>query len=307
MSNKKLRRNEEILALHESGVSMGEIRERYGINDSTVRKAIAHTRRDRAIVAEYRAGETPENIARRRELSWRSICAILRGCGVTEKFVLTDRSMAAPERTVENARPWSEADDDRLRELWALTGVSGLPAHSAAAIGATLMRTRNSVLSRSRRIGLPNRPDMPEEAHVRRKEPEERTPGSMSRERDPEERTAALVTLPPLPSVGLAALRPDPLPALAPDREVAGLPIAPARDFWTALGWPPPVPPGPDHPSMPRHPRACRWPIGAPGRPGFRFCEAIAHGATEPYRPYCEVHRALAFVPTKFRNVPVAA
>ena len=37
-------------------------------------------------------------------------------------------------------------------------------------------------------------------------------------------------------------------------------------------------------------PRACRWPIGEPADPGFRFCSVprLSRG------PYCAVHRVLA-------------
>lgn len=36
----------------------------------------------------------------------------------------------------------------------------------------------------------------------------------------------------------------------------------------------------------------CRWPIGDPGEPGFRFCEAPAVEG----RPYCGAHSAKAYV-----------
>lgn len=36
----------------------------------------------------------------------------------------------------------------------------------------------------------------------------------------------------------------------------------------------------------------CCWPIGEPGKPDFRFCDAGAM----PGRPYCEPHCALAYV-----------
>jgi hypothetical protein len=38
--------------------------------------------------------------------------------------------------------------------------------------------------------------------------------------------------------------------------------------------------------------RTCRWPIGDPKKEDFCFC-----GATVQRRPYCEVHRALAYAP----------
>jgi GcrA cell cycle regulator len=38
--------------------------------------------------------------------------------------------------------------------------------------------------------------------------------------------------------------------------------------------------------------RSCHWPIGDPKKEDFRFCGAIVQR-----RPYCEVHRALAYAP----------
>jgi hypothetical protein len=38
--------------------------------------------------------------------------------------------------------------------------------------------------------------------------------------------------------------------------------------------------------------RSCHWPIGDPKKEDFCFC-----GATVQRRPYCEVHRALAYAP----------
>jgi DNA-binding transcriptional regulator YdaS (Cro superfamily) len=38
-------------------------------------------------------------------------------------------------------------------------------------------------------------------------------------------------------------------------------------------------------------PEACRWPCGDPGHPDFRFC-----GRPVAKRPYCEQHRAMAYV-----------
>jgi hypothetical protein len=38
---------------------------------------------------------------------------------------------------------------------------------------------------------------------------------------------------------------------------------------------------------------ACRWPIGDPQHPGFRFC-----GCPVVRRPYCERHRTMAYAPS---------
>ena len=40
-------------------------------------------------------------------------------------------------------------------------------------------------------------------------------------------------------------------------------------------------------------PGQCRWPIGDPGKAGFGFCGARCD---DPERPYCEKHRAQAYI-----------
>lgn len=60
------------------------------------------------------------------------------------------------------------------------------------------------------------------------------------------------------------------------------------------LGLPPP-------PAPARYGRVipCCWPIGEPGRPGFRFCDDLS----VPGKPYCQHHAATAYVkPTGRRD-----
>ncbi len=45
-------------------------------------------------------------------------------------------------------------------------------------------------------------------------------------------------------------------------------------------------------PAYPRGQPSCCWPIGEPGRAGFRFCESSLEGA----RPYCAAHNEVAYV-----------
>ena len=62
------------------------------------------------------------------------------------------------------------------------------------------------------------------------------------------------------------------------------VPVAPAL---------PPAPrPIPAVPSRRGFAQSCCWPLGEPGRPGFRFCDAAADWG----KPYCAEHRALAYV-----------
>jgi GcrA cell cycle regulator len=48
--------------------------------------------------------------------------------------------------------------------------------------------------------------------------------------------------------------------------------------------------------------RACCWPIGEPGQPGFRFCAAEALGG----KPYCGEHAAVAYVKPRDRREDAA-
>lgn len=58
------------------------------------------------------------------------------------------------------------------------------------------------------------------------------------------------------------------------------------------VGAAPPVLTMPRAPVPTARPRECQWPLGEPGAPGFRFCGA----ASEPSRPYCLAHCAVAYV-----------
>ncbi len=46
----------------------------------------------------------------------------------------------------------------------------------------------------------------------------------------------------------------------------------------------------------------CCWPIGEPGKPSFRFCNAPAAAS----KPYCEEHAAIAYVRVRDKREDVA-
>ncbi len=84
-----------------------------------------------------------------------------------------------------------------------------------------------------------------------------------------------------------AAQKPAPRPRVV--LPVRLMPPAPVQ----AVPAPPPAPPpGAAVPPRPGRPQPCCWPLGEPGRSGFRFCDAAADGG----KPYCAEHRALAYV-----------
>jgi len=151
------------------------------------------------------------------------------------------------------ARRSSGSADD---PTWTDTAISNLrrlwdEGHSTAEIGRRLGVSKNAVVGKAHRLDLPQRP-----SPIRRSTHPARTPA-------PRPKVTLPVQMPPAASVQAA-------PAL---------PLTPA---------PPPVPSISCRRGLSQ---PCCWPLGEPGRPGFRFCDAAADNG----KPYCAEHRALAY------------
>ena len=154
---------------------------------------------------------------------------------------------------------WTADAVARLRAFWQ-------DEHSTAEIGRRLGISKNAVVGKAHRLGLPPRPSP--------------ILGKGTGER-PRAR---------------ARIRPGD-PSLPPPRPVLGsAPPYPATDSspppWTA----PPA----DQPAVPAAARPtsrepCCWPIGDPGTRGFRTCDAPA----QPRKPYCTEHAGVAYVPVQ--------
>jgi len=161
---------------------------------------------------------------------------------------------------------WTEETIARLRAFWR-------DGHSTAEIGRRMGTSKNSVVGKAHRLGLPPRP-----SPIRGKDA-----GS-----PPNRPAPARTRSPSRPPQHPVA---DSLPPERPPRPPAALRAPPTR----ADPAPPPPAlaklegPAPSRPAM-RQP--CCWPIGHPGRPGFRFCDAGAM----PRKPYCAEHAGLAYV-----------
>lgn len=152
---------------------------------------------------------------------------------------------------------WPPEKKAKLRELWE----SGA---SVVQIGAEMGMTKNQIVGKAHRMGLP-----PRESPIKRADDGSRiNPPRASRPTPP-----ALADL-----LGMAA---------APNSAVSALP-------------PPSAPPRYlSHPSVAGAPRprpdpdsrfACAWPMGEPGTPGFTYCgEHVVIG-----RSYCPDHHAEA-------------
>ena len=144
---------------------------------------------------------------------------------------------------------------------------------TTAEIGRRMGITKNAVVGKAHRLRLPPRPSPI------------RGGGNGSTPNPPAPAPTHNPSLPPPRPVA------DSLPPERPPRPPAALQAPPTRAV------PPPPPPalakleGPA-PSRPAMRQPCCWPIGHPGRPGFRFCDAGAM----PRKPYCAEHAGLAYV-----------
>lgn len=200
------------------------------------------------------------------------------------------------------AMEWTDELIAKLRELWG----QGL---STAEIGRQLSITKNAVVGKAHRLGLPPRPSPIRNKAAagtapRRKSATPRAkkadsaelpfqetsdgPETASPEEPPvrEEREAAEKK--PTSSASSAAASADTTPKAseakaAPARATPRKPAA-RRERPAAR----PVRQGP----------TCQWPNGDPGMPGFHFCGAIPLTG----KPYCAEHAAIAYVKLRDRR-----
>lgn len=199
---------------------------------------------------------------------------------------------------------WTDEIIAQLKELWG----EGL---STAEIGRRLSITKNAVVGKAHRLGLPPRPSpirrdgktkaaSPEKAEKPAAPAIETTPqppASSTRETAP----APLVAQPATAPVPPTTARTSPVAATPAPEEIierkekaaAPKPAAKPKPTFRSVSDP--------EPQKRRGPSCC-WPIGDPGTPGFHFC-----GATPlPGKPYCEEHAQIAYVRLRDRRDTMA-
>ena len=163
---------------------------------------------------------------------------------------------------------WTAALLQRLRDDWAA-------GYSTAAIGWRLGVTKNAIVGKTKRRGLPARPS----PIIRN--------GAPQPPRPPQPLRAGSVTLPPLASaIVLEAVRKPAQPRHAPS--------GPAR--------PPAVPRHPQAPRDERH--RCQWIESDPKARPVAFCGARVDA---PGCPYCAAHMARAYIRTPRRDAAEVA
>jgi GcrA cell cycle regulator len=154
---------------------------------------------------------------------------------------------------------WTDAAVATLCRLWA-------EGHSASEIGRRMGVSKNAVVGKAHRLDLSARP-----TPIRTRDPSKPKP-----ERRPR---APKSSLPSLPSLEEAA----PAPTI-------GTGVRHCIEREPAIAE--------EHDPAVTGDKPCRWPIGNPGTPGFRFCEAPALVG----KPYCPEHAELAYVQTRNRR-----
>lgn len=137
--------------------------------------------------------------------------------------------------------------------------------HSTAEIGRRLGITKNAVVGKAHRLTLPARP-----SPIRREAVEGAEPRRV---------------------VARAPVRVEVVPEQAPKPEPETEAAAPAPAF-RSVATPRPGP----------RVSTCCWPIGDPGTPTFRFCDAEATVG----KPYCAEHVSLAYVKVRDRREEAA-
>lgn len=200
---------------------------------------------------------------------------------------------------------WTDEIIAQLKELWG----EGL---STAEIGRRLSITKNAVVGKAHRLGLPPRP-----SPIRR----DGKPKTTATEKAEKPATPTAEAAPQQSAPGTHEASPAPVTATQPAAQPAA-PVArtspaaatPAREEVVERKEKAPAAPkaaakpkptfrsvSDPEPQKRRGP-ACCWPIGDPGTPGFRFC-----GATPlPGKPYCEEHAQIAYVRLRDRRDTMA-
>lgn len=154
----------------------------------------------------------------------------------------------------------------RLRELWG-------EGHSTAGIGRRLGVSKNAVIGKARRLKLSARPS------------------PISRAGPPRVYATKRVLPPKLADVMLAP-SPPPASRVATQPRLSSTSAAPevAAMSDSTRDQPPGLRQGSTR--MPLDGQRCCWPIGEPGRVGFRFCDEPLTSRT----PYCPEHARKAYV-----------
>jgi len=179
---------------------------------------------------------------------------------------------------------WNDERVEQLKKLWA-EGRSA--SQIAAEIGGV---SRNAVIGKVHRLGLSGRAKAPGASPARPRERAAAPPKPAPAPQQAPVQTAAAAAQARSPqhtTFGATALAQPRLVEPAPEPAVRPVPVA---DVVVAIAERVTI--------MDLREGMCRWPIGDPTSPDFRFCGASAYTGA----PYCEHHAQLAYQPSADRR-----
>ncbi|HSP25319.1 MAG TPA: GcrA family cell cycle regulator [Saliniramus sp.] len=180
---------------------------------------------------------------------------------------------------------WNDERVEQLKKLWA-EGRSA--SQIAAEIGGV---SRNAVIGKVHRLGLSGRAKAPGASPARPREKVAIPPRPAAVPQQVPAQAAASPRPPQPASIGATALAQprlvEPVAEQVPEPTVRPAPVAevvvPIAECVTI---------------MDLREGMCRWPIGDPTSPDFRFCGASAYTGV----PYCDHHSQLAYQPSADRR-----
>jgi GcrA cell cycle regulator len=175
---------------------------------------------------------------------------------------------------------WNDERVEQLKKLWA-EGRSA--SQIAAEIGGV---SRNAVIGKVHRLGLSGRAKAPGASSSRPREKAQPRPSTVLHQ------APAQPASPRAPqTIGATALAQprhvEPMAEQVPEPAVRPVPVA---DVVVAIAERVTI--------MDLREGMCRWPIGDPTSPDFRFCGASAYAGV----PYCEHHSQMAYQPSADRR-----
>jgi GcrA cell cycle regulator len=179
--------------------------------------------------------------------------------------------MSAPTRNSRAGNIWSEERIGRLRTRWQESATAGqISTELSRESGLDI--SRSAVIGKLHRLGLLERRRAPKPQHIPRAPRPHRPPpvvfGNFAA------------------AIPVRKTEPPPEPVVNPDLEAD--PSPPDKPGVTLVEL------------LPHH---CRWPIGDPHSPDFRFCGERRADPDDPRRQYCARHEDMASAAVQRRRV----
>src|SRR5690606_27423994 len=239
--------------------------------------------KSRAPHAMARAGARAQVISERRGAVNRTAGAYL----VIKPFTIKIETAPAPPPRADEVEMTMSWTDDRVEQLKTMWTEGQSASQIAKALGGV---TRNAVIGKVHRLGLSNRAAAKPAAPVEEAKPAAKPVAApepvVETLAPPEVKVVAAPAPRPIHSPGGRREPPPPTPAMVEEAQRTAETLAEMETKAKRLDL------------LELTERTCKWPIGDPATDDFFFCGL----ASQPGKPYCEAHVAVAFQPMSSRR-----